>query len=122
MTHDPAKHLIFIHDTPYKYNFSKSERALSSGCVRAEEPVKLAEYMLRKMPDWPADSVQQMIKSGKTKRFDMEEKTEVWIYYLTAWVADDWTMNFRQDIYKKDQVIVDALDNVVVEEEQLSAK
>ena len=47
----PNEHAIFIHDTPSRGLFNQTFRALSHGCVRVEDPVALAEYLLR--GDWP---------------------------------------------------------------------
>jgi murein L,D-transpeptidase YcbB/YkuD len=42
----PNKHFVFLHDTPHRELFSHAERAFSSGCVRIQDPLKLAELVL----------------------------------------------------------------------------
>ncbi|MBE0425069.1 MAG: L,D-transpeptidase family protein [Nitrospirae bacterium] len=41
----PNKYNVYLHDTPSKELFLKTERTLSSGCIRIEKPIELAEYL-----------------------------------------------------------------------------
>jgi len=42
----PNQFLVYQHDTPDKYLFSKPVRAYSHGCMRVENPDKYAETLL----------------------------------------------------------------------------
>ena len=48
---------IYLHDTPDKRSFAGDERAYSSGCIRLEQPLALAGYLLRNRKDWPKDRI-----------------------------------------------------------------
>jgi L,D-transpeptidase YcbB len=39
---------VYLHDTPTRAPFTKSNRAVSHGCVRVEKPIMLAEYLLKR--------------------------------------------------------------------------
>ena len=43
----PNSFNIYLHDTPSKELFSKNKRDFSHGCIRVENPKKLAYYLLR---------------------------------------------------------------------------
>ncbi len=42
----PNKYNVYIHDTPHKELFNRKRRNFSSGCVRMQNPIKLAAYLL----------------------------------------------------------------------------
>ena len=42
----PNHHLVYLHDTNHRDYFERKYRALSSGCVRVENPVSLAKLVL----------------------------------------------------------------------------
>jgi len=42
----PNRHSVYLHDTPTKYLFKKKKRSYSHGCIRLQNPFKLAEYIL----------------------------------------------------------------------------
>ncbi len=46
---------VYIHDTPADGLFQRLGRTLSHGCVRIEDPVGFATYVLRDQPRWTRD-------------------------------------------------------------------
>lgn len=42
----PNRHSVYLHDTPTRGLFRRSERGFSSGCIRVERPAELAAYLL----------------------------------------------------------------------------
>ncbi len=98
----PNNYHIYFHDTPAKNLFDQKDRAFSHGCIRLQEPQKLAEYLLRNNPDWPESKIIDAMYSGKNTWVKLKNKIPVYIVYFTAWVAKDGTLNFRDDIYGHD--------------------
>ncbi len=43
----PNQYNVYLHDTPADSLFARASRSLSHGCVRVEEPARLAQYLLR---------------------------------------------------------------------------
>jgi murein L,D-transpeptidase YcbB/YkuD len=106
----PNKFDVYMHDTPERWLFSRTVRDFSSGCIRVEKPLDLAVYALRGDPDWTKDKIRESIDSGETRVIRLPERLGVHILYWTAWLGDDGTIQFRQDIYLRDAALVRALN------------
>jgi L,D-transpeptidase YcbB len=102
----PNSFNIYFHDTNAKELFSKDKRAYSHGCIRLEEPEKMAEYLLRDEPQWTPDKIEQAMDSGTPETVKLKKPVPVQITYYTAWVDDDGQLNFRDDIYGHDKKLV----------------
>jgi len=100
---------VYLHDTPAKSLFSKSQRDFSHGCIRVWNPPALADVILAKTPGWSPGRVEATIASGQRTIVTLSERLPVHISYLTAWVNKDGSVHFRKDIYKRDQLLADAL-------------
>lgn len=95
-------HDVYLHDTPAKELFNQEDRALSHGCVRLEDPLALVDFLMNGSPDWDDERIQEIIGSDKTKYVKVYRPTPIVITYITAWVDDSGAINFRNDIYGKD--------------------
>jgi len=98
----PNSHSIYLHDTPSKSLFSRDQRAFSHGCIRVEDPRRLAIYVLRHQPEWTEEKIDEAMNAEKEKYVKINEPIPVIITYLTAWVNPNGQLNFRKDIYKRD--------------------
>ncbi len=98
----PNSHSIYLHDTPSKSLFSRDQRAFSHGCIRVEDPRRLAIYVLRHQPEWTEEKIDEAMNAEKEKYVKINEPIPVIITYLTAWVDPKGQLNFRKDIYKRD--------------------
>ena len=104
----PNSHSVYLHSTPSTELFAKSRRDFSSGCIRVEEPAKLARFLLRNQLDgqqpWTVAGVQTAMDSGKDNRqVDLTAKFPVLILYVTAVAEEDGTVHFFDDIYGHDK-------------------
>jgi murein L,D-transpeptidase YcbB/YkuD len=99
----PNSFNIYFHDTNAKSLFSKDKRAYSHGCIRLAEPEKMAEYLLRKQPEWTQSRIDEAMNSGTEKFVKLKDPVPVFITYYTAWVDDAGQLNFREDIYDHDE-------------------
>jgi len=98
----PNSHSIYLHDTPSKSLFSRDQRAFSHGCIRVEDPRRLAIYVLRHQPEWTEEKIDEAMNAEKEKYVRIAQPIPVIITYLTAWVDPKGQLNFRKDIYKRD--------------------
>lgn len=98
----PNTHSIYMHDTPVKSLFKEEKRAFSHGCIRLEEPKKLALYLLRNEPEWNEYKINQALKRGNEHYVRIKKNMPVFITYFTCWVDKNGKLNFRNDVYNKD--------------------
>jgi len=105
----PNKYNIYLHDSPARGLFSRNSRAFSHGCIRVHRPVDLAEYLLKEDPAWSREKIVSSIKSGEYIRIDLSRPINVHIVYLTAWVNDSDILQFRGDVYGRDEKLDRAL-------------
>ncbi len=102
----PNPDIIYLHDTPLKKLFNNTSRGFSSGCVRVEKITALADWLLSTTPEWTPSQTSEILKSGTAVDQRLAAPVPVIFVYVTSWVAPDGTVNFREDIYKKDNVSV----------------
>lgn len=100
---------IFLHGTANQSSFNETKRALSLGCIRTEEPDKLAEFVLEDI--WDKEKI--LTTYNKAKEGNMGNKSEwvnlknelpVYFIYLTSWVDEFGYVNFYNDIYNLDKI------------------
>ena len=92
---------VYLHDTNATKLFDRIERGFSHGCVRVEEPHKLAQYVLRDQPEWTPEAIDAAMKAGQEKHVKLKAHIPVYILYKTAWVHDGG-VRFLKDLYGHD--------------------
>jgi L,D-transpeptidase YcbB len=95
---------VYLHDTPNHKLFSKDYRALSHGCIRLDEPVQFAAYLLRDQKGWTTERIRKTIEENNTAAIRLKQPYNVYVEYRTAWVDDGGQVHFREDIYGHDKV------------------
>jgi murein L,D-transpeptidase YcbB/YkuD len=100
-------HDVYLHDTPAKNLFELSKRDFSSGCIRLEKPFELANYLMKDDPTWTEDKMQDILDTGKTRYIKASAPTEIIIAYLTAWTDESGNVQFRDDVYLEDDLLLD---------------
>ena len=105
----PNKFAVYLHDTPQRSLFKRASRDFSSGCIRIEKPIELAEYLLQNDPQWPNEKITETIESGVTTVVRIKDPIPVHLLYLTAWVTETGTIHFGNDIYDRDPPLSRAL-------------
>jgi murein L,D-transpeptidase YcbB/YkuD len=105
----PNRFNIYLHDTPAKSLFSRSERTFSHGCIRVQDPPLLAEFVLQATEGWSRERIDTAIASGERTIVTLKEPLPVHIAYLTTWVNKDGSVHFRSDVYDRDTALAKAL-------------
>ncbi|WP_372949672.1 murein L,D-transpeptidase [Mariniphaga sp.] len=105
----PNSHNVYIHDTPSRGYFARDDRAMSSGCIRVEKPFELAELLLADSPEWPSVKIHTAMQQNKEQIASLKTPVDVLILYLTAWTDGNRRVQFRKDIYLRDDLIMNAL-------------
>jgi len=99
----PNTYSIYLHDTPAKSLFEESRRTFSHGCIRVENPLRLALFLLGGDSARTAARIDSMLATGQETTVKLSRHIPVFITYFTAWVGRDGRLNFRDDIYGHDQ-------------------
>ncbi len=105
----PNKFNVYLHDTPSRELFEKNVRTFSSGCIRIQQPIELAEYILGNDPKWKNENIIEQIGGGAEKSVWLSSPIPVHILYWTAWMDEDGVVQFRNDIYGRDEKLAEAL-------------
>ena len=103
----PNKYAVYLHDTPNKKLFGRDVRAFSSGCVRVQDPLKLAEVLFQQQIKrghlgLEDQSIGEVIAAKKTKSYRLDVPVEVSTIYLTAEPLASGRVRFHKDIYSYD--------------------
>lgn len=97
----PNKHIVYMHDTPMKNLFGYFERAYSAGCVRLQNFLNVADWLIAGQGSWTTARIQAVVASGKPKTIKLAHPVPVHFIYLTAWVTNG-VVEFRNDLYNLD--------------------
>ncbi len=108
----PNPHSVYLHDTPSRELFTRPERTFSSGCIRVEDPLALAELVLDS-PLWTRASLEAAIATGETQRITLPTPVPVLVVYLTAVADADGVTRFFRDVYGRDPRLLKALNGPV---------
>ena len=99
----PNKHAIYMHDTPSRHLFKKSRRAYSHGCIRLENPVAMANFVLGRDKGWNKSKIKKILDEREEKIVMLKKPIPVHIDYVTATVDEDGEVQFWGDVYGYDQ-------------------
>jgi len=105
----PNNQNIYLHHTPTPQLFQRDRRDFSHGCIRVEEPVALAKFVLQDMPDWTEDRIRQAMSKGKSNTVALKQPLPVVLAYGTAIARADGRVYFLPDIYGQDKLLEQAL-------------
>jgi murein L,D-transpeptidase YcbB/YkuD len=105
----PNRHNVYLHDTPSRELFAQTARSFSSGCIRVENPLDLAEYLLSREGGWTPAAIRAAASQTLERTVRLSEPVPVHLLYWTAWADADGTIHFREDIYGRDAVVGRAL-------------
>jgi L,D-transpeptidase YcbB len=105
----PNPHDVYMHGTPAMELFSRTRRDFSHGCIRIEDPVAVAAWLLRDRQEWTADNIRAAMLGDKTFRVDLKKPVPVLIVYGTTVVMENGEVDFFRDIYGQDAALEQVL-------------
>ncbi len=100
---------IYLHGTPARSLFQTSRRDFSHGCIRVEDPVALAQFVLGEDPAWTRSAIETAMAAGVTKVVTLKAPVPVIVFYTTAMVDGAGRAMFLPDIYGHDRKLAAAL-------------
>ena len=104
----PNKHDVYMHDTPERHLFGGALRAFSHGCMRVQNPVRLAEILLAHDKGWSPGDVQGYVRRGG--EVALTTAIPVHVTYFTAVVDDAGSLQTFPDVYDLDVRVASALE------------
>ena len=108
----PNHYHVYLHDTPSKSLFDRTQRAFSHGCIRVQNPLELGRLLIANDQGNPVNDTKfnQILASGKTTSVLLKQPLPIYLMYLTANVQDGKVM-FKPDLYNRDQGIFESLNS-----------
>ena len=102
----PNQDHIYLHHTPATQLFERTRRDFSHGCIRVEQPVALARFVLQGMPGWDEPRIREAMTADRssTLRLQQPVAVPVLIAYGTA-LFKGGRMQFFYDLYGHDRVL-----------------
>jgi murein L,D-transpeptidase YcbB/YkuD len=114
-------HEVYLHDTPHKALFAQTRRAFSSGCVRVENAMKLAQLLLNDPARWNAESLQTAASYDVTRDVLLQPSVPLRMIYWTVAVRNDGRVSMVPDVYHQDPALREALSEALARQEQAFA-
>jgi murein L,D-transpeptidase YcbB/YkuD len=105
----PNDENVYMHGTPAQQLFSRARRDFSHGCIRLEDPARLAQWVLRDQPGWTPERIEAAMQGERPTRVDLQKPLKVVLFYVTAHVDSEGVVHFVDDIYGHDAILDDAL-------------
>jgi murein L,D-transpeptidase YcbB/YkuD len=104
----PNRESIYLHHTPSVQLFEHARRDFSHGCIRVEQPVALARFVLEGQAGWTEEHIREAMASGQPASVALARPLPVLIAYGTALVKDS-RVHFFDDLYGQDRALDAAL-------------
>jgi murein L,D-transpeptidase YcbB/YkuD len=105
------RHLVYLHDTNNRSYFTRENRAVSSGCVRVENPLRLAKKIMKKEDDdWTIEKVDAIVAQKNSKLIPIKSDVKVHLLYWTN-TLDKNQLIFYEDCYNLDKKVFKKLRN-----------
>jgi len=82
--------------------FTRVERDFSHGCVRLEDPLALAMYVLRDQPDWTKEKIVAAMNAGTERGVKLKQPLPIYLVYFTVW-DDNGALRTAGDVYGLDR-------------------
>ena len=101
---------IYLHDTNQRDLFVEPSRTISSGCIRLERPIDVAEYLLQGT-EWTRSAIESTVaKPGevldKSTNISLKNQMPVYLIFLTSTHTSDNIVRFTTDVYKQNDEIL----------------
>jgi peptidoglycan hydrolase-like protein with peptidoglycan-binding domain len=104
----PNEYAIYMHDTPSKKLFGRPVRAFSHGCMRTENPLDLARWMLVDLTGrLTNEKFDEVLESRTETQFALNPKIPMSTDYVTTGFDDRGRVVFYADVYGFDKDLED---------------
>lgn len=108
----PNSYAVYMHDTNQRNLFANDYRFDSHGCARVDNVRDLAAWLLKDTANWDRTQIDLGIATGQRLDIKLSKSVPVAWVYLTAWMARDGIVQFRNDIYDQDAQLNEAAADI----------
>jgi murein L,D-transpeptidase YcbB/YkuD len=105
----PNSENVYMHGTPAQSLFSRARRDFSHGCIRLEDPARLAQWVLRHDAQWTPERIAAAMNGERPTQVNLKQKLRVILFYDTAYVDSKGVVHFADDYYGHDAKLEKAL-------------
>lgn len=124
----PNTFAVYLHDTPSRWAFTRTNRAVSHGCVRLEKALDFAFFLLKEPDEMLEDRIRlamdippvtadgkelrrkENYKDLELKHYNLKERVPLYLDYQTVYMAPNGALSYCEDTYKFDAPLLEALD------------
>lgn len=122
----PNTFSVYLHDTPNRWTFMRTNRAVSHGCVRLEKALNFAFFLLPERDELLEDRIRlsmeipAVTEAGKKLELkdnykeltfhSLRHRVPLFLDYQTVYISMDGTFSYCDDVYKYDALLLEALD------------
>ena len=110
----PNEYNVYMHDTPTRNLFDRDLRAFSSGCIRVEEPMVLARWLLMLDRGWSEQRADDFIAEQLSREGEqwttLRSAVPVHIEYFVVHAGPEGVAHFLADIYGHDRRVLDGVE------------
>jgi murein L,D-transpeptidase YcbB/YkuD len=111
----PNDYSVYLHSTEAPELFARSQRDFSHGCIRVQDPVALAVWVLRDQTPWDKEHIIAAMNDADNRRVNLTKAIPVLIVYGTAAVRPTGEVQFYDDIYGYDTELEEALTKAYIQ-------
>lgn len=104
----PNNQNIYLHHTPAPELFNRDRRDFSHGCIRVEDPIALAKFVLYDEPEWTEAGIRDAMSGIASKTIRLRQPVRVLITYSTV-IVKNGKIYFFPDLYAQDALLDKAL-------------
>lgn len=101
----PNTNNVYLHSTPSKGLFNRDRRDFSHGCIRVQDPLALAQWVLEENGDWSRERIEAFANGEVTKTINLKRAIPVYILYSTVMADPQGRISFYEDIYGHDRTL-----------------
>lgn len=101
---------VYLHDTNSKRYFKTSSRAQSHGCIRLENFIDFADFLIRDdSVHYNHDSLQVYFAKQEQRKIKLKKALPIYTRYYTAH-ADSTGLKLYIDVYRKDEDMMNLIN------------
>ena len=89
---------VYLHDTNNKVAFLSGYRYYSHGCIRIEEPIELANYLLPNKVD--SNFLASCLKEQQPVTLKIDNPIPVFVVYQTVETNAEGKLQYNKDVYR----------------------